>query len=42
MRRRFGDGIEPYEENDGIREYTVCETRLADLVEEEIAEHVEG
>ncbi|MFB4264655.1 hypothetical protein [Nonomuraea sp. GTA35] len=41
VRRRFGDGITTYEENGEIREYTVYEIRLADLIEEKIAEQIQ-
>jgi hypothetical protein len=41
VRRRFGDGIRTYEENGEIREYTVYEIRLADLIEEKVAEQIQ-
>ncbi|GAA3586003.1 hypothetical protein GCM10022419_080120 [Nonomuraea rosea] len=41
VRHRFGDGSRTYEENGEIREYTVYEIRLADLIEEKIAEQIE-
>ncbi|MEU1387880.1 hypothetical protein [Nonomuraea sp. NPDC005730] len=40
VRRRFGDGIRTYEEHGESREYTVHEIRLADLIEEKIAERI--
>ncbi|MBT2227662.1 hypothetical protein [Nonomuraea sp. NEAU-A123] len=38
VRRRLGDGIRTYEEDGRIRQYTVLEIRLADYIDEEIAE----
>jgi hypothetical protein len=41
VRRRFGDGIRTYEDNGEIHEYTVFEIRLADCIDEKIAEEIE-
>ncbi|MCX4667388.1 hypothetical protein OG453_12055 [Streptomyces sp. NBC_01381] len=40
VRRRFGDGIRTYEENGEIHEYTLFEIRLADCIDEKIAEQI--
>ncbi|WP_433427527.1 hypothetical protein [Nonomuraea sp. CA-141351] len=42
VRRRFGDGIGTYEENGEIREYTGFEIRLADCIDEKIAEQIKS
>ncbi|WP_176993611.1 WD40 repeat domain-containing protein [Nonomuraea jiangxiensis] len=40
VRRRLGDGIRTYEDNGEVHEYTVFEIRLADCIDEEIAEQI--
>ncbi|MFG1687249.1 hypothetical protein ACGFNP_44310 [Nonomuraea sp. NPDC049269] len=40
VRRRIGDGIRTYEQDGEIREYTVLEIRLADYIDEKIAEQI--
>jgi len=40
VRRRFGDGIRTYEDNGEIRAYTILEIRLADYIDEKIAEQI--
>ncbi|WP_131740398.1 hypothetical protein [Actinomadura roseirufa] len=39
VRRRFGDGLRTHEEDGEVCEYTVLEIRLADDIDEKLAEH---
>ncbi|MEU7739356.1 hypothetical protein [Nonomuraea sp. NPDC049158] len=40
VRRRFGDGIRTYEDDGETREHTVFEIRLADYIDEKLAEQI--
>ncbi|MGP3989865.1 WD40 repeat domain-containing protein [Streptomyces sp. 3N207] len=42
VRRRFGDGIRTYEEDGEVCEYTAYEIRLADCIDEKIAEQLKA